>query len=143
MQPSTKRNLKKVWSEIKKIWAEVLRFLSPYKNLDRLMLKPKVEPFLQKHINQVYLAGLVIMAVFAVLGLISFRIVTIFGTLAILIIIFLIFRLACELIIGKEKKAAQKVVEEKTETAEKVETVETTKPVKKTQKHKKKKVSKK
>lgn len=123
MQPNTKRKFKKIWSEIKKLWAEILHFLSPYKSLDKMMLKPKVEPFLQKHINQVYLAGLVVLAVFAVLGILSFRIVHIFGTLSILIIVFLIFRLACELIVGKDK-----TVEVKTEK------VETVKPIKKSKK---------
>ena len=123
MQPNTKRKFKKIWSEIKKLWAEILHFLSPYNSLDKMMLKPKVEPFLQKHINQVYLAGLVVLAVFAVLGILSFRIVHIFGTLSILIIVFLIFRLACELIVGKDK-----TVEVKTEK------VETVKPIKKSKK---------
>ena len=138
MKPATKRNLKKAGNELKKMWEATLRFLSPYKNLDRLMLKPKVEPFLQKHINQVYLAGLVVMAIFAVLGIASFRIVTIFGTLAILVIIFLIFRLACELIIGKGKTITSKVAEEKNAPVEKVEVAETAKTVKPTKKIKKK-----
>ena len=109
MKASTKKSFKKVWDELKKIWAAILQFLWPYRNLDKLMLKPHVEPFLKKHINQVYFAGLIILAIVAILGFISFRIMTILGTWLILIIIFLIFRLACELIAGTEKK---EVVEE-------------------------------
>ena len=113
MQASTKKNFKKFWGELKKIWAAFLQFLWPYRNLDKLILKPKVEPFLKKHINQVYFAGLVILAIFAILGFLSFKIMTILGTWLILIIIFLIFRLACELIAGSGKEVVEKKDEEK------------------------------
>ena len=103
MKLDTKRELNKIWKELKKMWAATLRFLWPYRNLDRLMLKPKIEPFVRKYVHQVYLVGLIIIAIIAILGLASLSITSILGTWLTLFVIFVIFRFACEMIVDGEK----------------------------------------
>lgn len=105
MKLNTKRELNKIWKELKKMWAATLRFLWPYRNLDQMMLKPKIEPFVKKHVHQIYLVGLIIIAVVAILGLASFSITSILGTWLTLFVIFVIFRFACELIVDGGKTA--------------------------------------
>ena len=85
------------------MWAATLRFLWPYRNLDKMMLKPKIEPFVRKHIHQIYLVGLIIIAAIAILALASLSITSILGTWLTLFIVFVIFRFACEMIVDGEK----------------------------------------
>ena len=116
MKLDTKRELRKIWKELKKMWAATMRFLWPYRNLDKLMLKPKIEPFVKKYINQIYLVGLIIIVVAAILGLASLRITSMLGTWLTLFVIFVIFRFACEMIVdtNKTKSKEEAPKEEKT-----------------------------
>ena len=95
--------------EVKKMWNAIVRFLRPYRNLDKLMLKPKVEPFLKSHIQMVYLIGLTVLIVLAIIQLRFFpNIFAILGAWFVLLVVFVIFRLACELIVGGQKTTETK-----------------------------------
>ncbi len=86
-------------AEAKKWWNAVVRFVKPYKNLDKEVLAPYFEPFLKKNINMVYTVGSLVLLVFAVFALRFFPYFSaIFAQWLIIFVIFVIFRLLCELI---------------------------------------------
>ena len=96
----TKFDFKK---ETKKAWDSTLRFLRPFKNLDKNVLAEKFEPFLKKHIQMVYVIGCAVLGIFAICDLRFFPVIsTILAQWIVLLVIFIIFRLLCELVAGKK-----------------------------------------
>lgn len=95
-KPETKFDFK---AELKKMWNALLRFLKPYKNLDKPVLTQDFEPFLKRNIQMVYTIGCVILLVFAIFALRFLpAILLVLGNWFALIVIFIILRLLCEMI---------------------------------------------
>ena len=83
--------------DFKKMWASVKGFLVPYTNLERPVLSQKLEGFLKKNINTVYLVGLILFGIVFVLNFGTLPYLSIFlGGLVRIFIIFVLFRLLCE-----------------------------------------------
>lgn len=100
-KPEVKIDFKK---EAKKVWGTIVLFARPYLNLNTSVLAPIFEPFLKKNIQIVYTVGSVALLVLAILSLQHFpAIFVILGQWIALVIIFVVFRLLCELIANCNK----------------------------------------
>ncbi len=100
-KPEIKFDFKK---EASKMWNATVKFVKPYKNLQKAVLAPTFEPFLKKNIQMVYTVGSIVLLVFAVFALRFFPAVfTVIGQWIALAIIFIVFRLLCELIADVNK----------------------------------------
>ena len=96
----TKFDFKK---EAKKAYDTTVRLLKPLRNLDKNVVSGNFEPFLKKHIQMVYVVGCAILLLFAVFALRFFPAMSIiFGHWVILVVIFVFFRLLCEIIASKK-----------------------------------------
>ena len=92
----SKFDLKK---EVKQAWKATLRFLKPFKNLDKKVFLNTIEPFLSEHIQLTYVIGCAILLSFTVFSFfISFPTIM---QLLIFVIVFVGFRLLCEIIVSK------------------------------------------
>ena len=88
--------------EAKKWWNGFVHFIRPYKNLDQKQLSDSMEPLLKRNISMIYLIGCCILG--------FFTLYTLFGVaglgakltgLLFLLIVFVLFRLTCELLSKK------------------------------------------
>ena len=91
--------------EIKNAWRACVRFMKPFSNLDKEVLMPKMRGFLKHHIQKVYYTGCVILLLFALLALKSFpQMTSILGQWIAVVVVFVFFRLLCEIISTENKK---------------------------------------
>ena len=91
--------------EAKSAWNAVVRFLKPFGNLDKDVLMPKTQGFLQKHIQMIYYIGCGILGLFALFALADFpHVLSILGQWIGILIVFVIFRMLCEMV-AKEPKS--------------------------------------
>ena len=90
--------------EAKKAWGAFVRFVKPFSNLDKEILVPKTKVFLQKHISMIYYVGCGVLGVFALLAFGCFpSIMSILGQWLGIIVVFIIFRMLCEIIANEPK----------------------------------------
>lgn len=91
--------------ETKNAWSAFVRFIKPFGNLEKDVLMPKTEGFLQKHIQMIYYIGCGILGLFALFALADFpHILSILGQWIGILIVFVMFRMLCEMV-SKEPKA--------------------------------------
>ena len=91
--------------EAKKVWGAFVRFMKPYMNLNKTIFRPLMETFFKKHVKNIYLAGCITLLVFALLALRALpNILLLLGNWLILFVVFVVFRLLCEIIEAQTKK---------------------------------------
>ena len=101
IETKKKFDLKK---EAKKAWDAFVRFVKPFSNLDKEVLMPKTKGFLQKNVLIIYYVGCAILALFAVFALGRFPyLMSILGQWIGIIVVFVLFRLLCEMIANEPK----------------------------------------
>ena len=90
-------------AEAKKCWEAIVRFVRPYKNLEKKPLSSKIGPFLKKNINMIYLVGCIVLCFLAAYTLFATPgLAAKFSGLVVLLVIFLLFRLTCEVVAQKD-----------------------------------------
>ena len=93
------------WSKVKKIGGKTKKFLLRFKDVKEPILKSKLGPDLQTRVDIVYLIGLVILGVYALVALFHFpNISAMFGGLISVFVIFVVFRMLCEILATSGKK---------------------------------------
>ena len=157
MEKNFKKTAKKVADKAcdctKKGWGCAKRYF----DLKEQLMAPWVIPFLQAHLSYIYLVGLIVLGVWAVIVIGTFDIYAIIVRLAIVSLAFIVFRTLCEIVAAcpteekvevkapkakKAEKAAKATTPVKTDAkAEKVKK-ETKKPAKKAKKSSKRKAKK-
>ena len=92
-------------AEAKKAWDAFVRFIKPLTNLEKEIFAPKLEGFFKDKIGIIYSVGCVLMLVFAVFSLSALpSFGTVLGNWLVIAVVFVLFRLLCEIISEKPAK---------------------------------------
>ncbi len=100
-----KTDKKPDWSKFKQGAEKTKNFLLRFKDVKEPILTSKLGPMIQNRIELVYVIGLVVLAVYALVALFEFPdISAMFGGLITVFVIFIIFRMLCEILVKPNKK---------------------------------------
>ncbi len=92
-------------SKVKQFFEKSKAFLMRFKDVKEPIFSAKLGPVLQSRIEIVYLAGLVILGVYALVALFHFpNISEMFGGLIAVCVTFIIFRMLCEILAVSDRK---------------------------------------
>lgn len=93
------------WSKVKQAAEKTKTFLMRFKDVKEPILTSKLGPMLQNRVELIYLIGLVILGIYALVALFRFpNISAMFGGLITVFVVFVVFRMLCEILATSGKK---------------------------------------
>ena len=93
------------WTKVKQAANQTKNFLMRFKDVKEPILTSKLGPMLQNRVELIYLIGLIILGVYALVALFRFpNISAMFGGLIVTFVVFVVFRMLCEILATSGKK---------------------------------------
>lgn len=102
----TKSDAKKPdWTKVKQAAEKTKNFLMRFKDVKEPILTSKLGPMLQNRVELIYMIGLIILGIYALVALFRFpNISAMFGGLITVFVVFVVFRMLCEILATSGKK---------------------------------------
>lgn len=93
------------WTKVKQAANQTKNFLMRFKDVKEPILTSKLGPMLQNRVELIYLIGLIILGIYALVALFRFpNISAMFGGLIVTFVVFVVFRMLCEILATSGKK---------------------------------------
>lgn len=100
--------MEKTKFDFKKEAKKVGDFLGQFKDVKEPILTSKIGPMLKAHIEFVYVAGLIVLAIYALVALFKFpNVSAMLGGFLSVLVAFVVFRMLCEILAGTAEKKAE------------------------------------
>ncbi len=100
--------MEKTKFDFKKEAKKVTDFLAQFKDVKEPILTSKIGPILKAHIAVVYMIGLIVLAIYALVALFRFpNVSAMLGGFLSVLVAFVVFRMLCEILAGAPEKKSE------------------------------------